>query len=729
MGASFTSCSSDKDLFDPQANATKILQDYQTAFINVFGTPAADQTWGFGEAPAASRMTRAESGLPDKPTFRDNNPMTKPEVSSAYKNTLAEAIAAGAKYAKNYQNYQTGDIIYIDTDYQTLNNPQNTSDLTIYVDGNVTYGGDTNQNGNGTVFCVTENSTLTLNSVSNRLIVYLAPKATLNITQRKDSWSGQQHYEWPNGVQTADNTFTFQNDPAAIYMSTGSVVNAADLKLVNGVKVLNDGGTITADNITLDQNSMIWNEGSITVENNMVITNTSSMFYNKTGKTVTVKGNLDLINNDALLYNEGTVNVTGAITTHNTNAEVINNGTLTGASYNQKAGGKMHNVGIVTIDGKTDLTNSNSSWVNDGQYTTGSFDIDNYSVKNFNNCKLTVKGKFFLNRGKFVLNGGASVVCDSFTWEDTSNFYLYSKSMLKVNGTLLTNNYNSGYGFRGIGDEYAVIQAKKIAKGKGDVQFSMSYFGKLYIATNDHFAQGALDPMNTPPAQPYYYYENTVKFEFDGDDSPVSIDESDCCPGFRRKVEPQNPSLRVIAEDLTAGEKGDFDFNDVVFDAEYIDANKVKVTIYAAGGTLPLRVDGKEVHDLFKTANPNATTDQGGEINTMTMINTNARFVNLKVGSSSAELPNKPEFYITNQTWNSDANLFAADVRDKIKIIVTKTDEAGNEYQLELTAEQGKTPGKVGVGTSYEWKNEREYIGDEFKKFVTDPGNTMWWKK
>ncbi|MCR4957744.1 MAG: hypothetical protein K6B13_03950, partial [Prevotella sp.] len=60
MGASFTSCSKDKDLYDPAANAQKFLQDYQAAFISVFGQPAANQTWGFGDA-AQSRVTRSEN--------------------------------------------------------------------------------------------------------------------------------------------------------------------------------------------------------------------------------------------------------------------------------------------------------------------------------------------------------------------------------------------------------------------------------------------------------------------------------------------------------------------------------------------------------------------------------------------------------------------------------------------------------------------------------------------
>jgi len=74
MGASFTSCSSDNDLYDPQANATKFLQAYESAFIEVFGTPAANQTWGFGNA-AASRMTRANVGetVPQTEAYHNMN--------------------------------------------------------------------------------------------------------------------------------------------------------------------------------------------------------------------------------------------------------------------------------------------------------------------------------------------------------------------------------------------------------------------------------------------------------------------------------------------------------------------------------------------------------------------------------------------------------------------------------------------------------------------------------
>ena len=58
MGASFTSCSNDKDLYNPEVQAQNFLKNYETNFVKVFGQPAANQTWGFGTA-AQARVTRS----------------------------------------------------------------------------------------------------------------------------------------------------------------------------------------------------------------------------------------------------------------------------------------------------------------------------------------------------------------------------------------------------------------------------------------------------------------------------------------------------------------------------------------------------------------------------------------------------------------------------------------------------------------------------------------------
>ena len=651
-GCLFFSCAEKESEYVPVAQQK--VKAFDEVFTEVYGDNIDPyQKWGFSDkmviangdsvefedlddVVAGSRnRTRAVAftrgnGRPSEPSFRDNNPIGRPAVSG-YSNSIPQDAVSAA------DDFAAGATIYIDENYYSSHDSWAPSvdgkdNLTIYIKGNVSFHGIISQNGNGTVICVTTGSTLSLGEVRNNLTVYLAPTATLNL---------------PGSA-------TFQNSNAALYLSSGSRVNATNLSFTNGVKVLNAGGSISATNLTLDENCTLWNEGSVNVTNSLTLTNTSSSLYNAANKTITA-GSIDLINNDALLYNMGRVS-SGAITLHNTYAEVINNGTMSGSSYSQAAGGKTHNVGTMTILGKTDLTNSNSSWVNECDWSTSSFDIDNYSYTNFNKGRLTVGGQFFLNRGTFVNDGGALVTCGSFLWEDTSDFYLGSKSKLEVSGTLTTNNYNSGYGFHGEGSDYAIIAASEIAKGKGDVQFSMSYYGNLYINTSNHFAQGALDPDNDPPAQPYYYYDSTVLFSFNGDECPVTFTTPTCgsaphIPVIGSGSDSSESSVdedvwsqvttqsgRIFCEDLGKASREDLDYNDVVFDViiwnyknktttttttttwtttdGVVDAGSVEtttservtysgetyyaqVTLMAAGGTLPLTVAGIEVHDAF----------------------------------------------------------------------------------------------------------------------------------
>ena len=48
MGSMFTSCSHDMSLYN--GDGTKAVVDkYEQAFVDAYGEPAANQTWGFGE--------------------------------------------------------------------------------------------------------------------------------------------------------------------------------------------------------------------------------------------------------------------------------------------------------------------------------------------------------------------------------------------------------------------------------------------------------------------------------------------------------------------------------------------------------------------------------------------------------------------------------------------------------------------------------------------------------
>ena len=88
----------------------------------------------------------------------------------------------------------------------------------------------------------------------------------------------------------------------------------------------------------------------------------------------------------------------------------------------------------------------------------------------------------------------------------------------------------------------------------------------------------------------------------------ITIPQTTCSPGFQGG----DPLYRVIAEDLSASEAGDFDFNDVVFDVVKAEGGVTTLKLICAGGVLPLRVrganqaEGTEIHSLFGENEPNA---------------------------------------------------------------------------------------------------------------------------
>ena len=159
--------------------------------------------------------------------------------------------------------------------------------------------------------------------------------------------------------------------------------------------------------------------------------------------------------------------------------------------------------------------------------------------------------------------------------------------------------------------------------------------------------------------------------------------------------------IRIIAEDLSASEGSDFDFNDVVFDVKYgyPEWNKTTIILQAAGGKLPLRIgvldDEHEVHNLF-----------GVSLNTM---------VNTEDWTAHKD---PVTFIIDGQfgSWNIN----------NLPIWVQK----GSDW-VELTAPQGKAASKIAVSTDYKWVKELQDITNaygQFDTYVTTGHPAEWWK-
>lgn len=155
---------------------------------------------------------------------------------------------------------------------------------------------------------------------------------------------------------------------------------------------------------------------------------------------------------------------------------------------------------------------------------------------------------------------------------------------------------------------------------------------------------------------------------------------------------------RIIAEDLAADEGSDFDYNDVVFDATLanewvasLNANKLvaHITLRAAGGTMPLYVADKEVHQLFGV-------DCG------TMVNT---------GRTS-----RPYVQFTTVIGDADWSNTKTIKDIPIKVIT-------NNGEIYLGSNKGEASEKLCVDKSYVWCSERQPIQEKYPKFprfVTD---------
>ena len=184
---------------------------------------------------------------------------------------------------------------------------------------------------------------------------------------------------------------------------------------------------------------------------------------------------------------------------------------------------------------------------------------------------------------------------------------------------------------------------------------------------------------------------------------------------------PVTTKYRVIAEDLTADEASDFDFNDVVFDVEPNEAGTAaKIVLRAAGGIYKLTVAGQEVHEAFAAEYPEAGYGKG-ENDLYPMINTNPWNPEVKV--------------ILFESLSGDFS--PANIRTTINSIEIKVYKPGYEQNgLLLTARTGEAACKILVDNTFEVVRERTGIADKntnFHKYVQGYWDRetegFWWQR
>ena len=170
-----------------------------------------------------------------------------------------------------------------------------------------------------------------------------------------------------------------------------------------------------------------------------------------------------------------------------------------------------------------------------------------------------------------------------------------------------------------------------------------------------------------------------------------------------------NADLRIMAEDLSASDDTDFDFNDIVFDVYYAKAGETttKIVVQAAGGTLPLRIktgEGtwQEVHALY---------NQGTGI----MINTGAE----------TKYPGKGKDNLGTKEVTLN---YAVTSEEAAKGIIIEVEKNGQ--WIEMKAERGEPAAKFAVPATVDWCSERTSIKEKNEKFVdwaTRNASIKWW--
>lgn len=420
------------------------------------------------------------------------------------------------------------------------------------------------------------------------------------------------------------------------------------------------------------------------------------------------------VTNSAIFYNEGTIDMSektpGEISVENNNSVIVNDGTIKAKKLHTAGTGHVQNNADVTISGDTNVDSNNNTWVNNGQYTTNNFTFKATSGDVINNCKLTVNNRFYIGlgqnpTGEFKLDG--SIITKDLELYGPANIRMTSNSVIKVSNTATMAITIPNYGIYGpASGDYAVFEAKNIV-WESKNNFCVNYFGNLYVVADSHFEHSYLDGTSAAAQanggigeKPTYYFDPaTVKMYVNGTDKPdYTIAESECNPGFEGNKQKIEYAVRIICEDLGASD--DFDFNDVVFDA-LIKDGKTYIKILAAGGTLPLTVAGKEVHDIFG-------------VSTTTMVNTQS-------GAHYATKTDKQEFVI-DQAYSSYKD---------IPVMVGVDADANpmtNEGMTTLKAEKGAAPQKIAVDTNFYWCDEREQIETRYNNFDEYVGNsaTLW---
>ena len=659
MCAGFTSCS--HDLSDPtqedinQYVALKVTDNYNRAFIDKFGQPAADQDWGFGSASNARALTRAITVNGD---VYNKFPSTS-EVAAYF----PTAIPADADEVADLET------LYKGTNVQTQWGETTMGDLyAIYA----------NKIKEGYNLKVTSSGTYANNVVE------------LGGNYQNAGWDGTANVAYPYNVYVnVDGNVTIKRNGAThfnLYILKGNVTLESNYGEQAGLISVAKGATLNdqRNSIAANQGVKIYNRGTVNA------TNTEK--YD--------------IGNFCTVYNEGKFNVTGALTYSPGDANTsyfVNLGDdaeLTAPSMTLNSAGNFFNSGKANIAGETNVTQQGIYWVNDGYYTTGTMTFSAKNTTFYNYCQLIVRGNAHMYDGEFNL------MENSYTEAGTAEFDNFIVNMgsntgMNIKGTVKFEAQGDGtyQGFRTNGSNDYLLIGGKVTVACHKKTFSVSS-GITYSIKEIEIVRWGWQVVTEAQLQAESSGDYPV-LDLNGTECPygqltVTPNTNSCGSIWKKDTPDPEYETRILGEDLTPGDT-DWDFNDVVFAVEF-SGTTANCTLLAAGGTLPLRIytvanetnpeqNYVEVHDLFG-------------VETNVMVNT---------GGISTTVNLTPTFTVTGV----DSSKKGKDI-----IIKVNKGTVDNPNWVELTANQGEPAAKLAVTKNFKVCTERQNINTIYTRFT-----------
>ena len=509
------------------------------------------------------------------------------------------------------------------------------------------------------------------------------------------------------GIVDLTSTDVFEvNAGTQIYLVTGSTLKLGATSALNlkGDIYIADGATLeTAGHLKINGASKVYNHGNI------------------------IAGTFE-VNTTSFLYNVGKLEADN-VNVESTSSRIVNDDTIEAGSVTVNAGAVQNNAEW-EVSGTTLINTNALGWVNNGKWKTYNYSYVGGSENVINNCYLWVTNDFEMNissaTGAFKIDTGGGVLAKNFyggrcttvpeklsvsgpfkiVMGQMAVFKVENIAQLEGGRNDISDDYNKGI-YGPTSGEYAVFQAKKIVRAEGYEQNwgAVTYGGNLYVSAETHFAQG-----NDGSASHLFIFtrdgftlENIYAEDFSTGTPDIYIPKTECSPGFKGSA-----LYRVIAEDLSASEAGDFDFNDVVFDVVKAEDGETTLKLICAGGVLPLRVrganeaEGTEIHSVFGETTPN-------EKGQYKMYNTGAG-------------PTVPEATFTVKGEYTTP--------EQIQNIIIEVEK--DNVWMPLRATRGEAACKILVDDTFKPVRERRNIADENKKFTNyvqgEFQDDFWWK-